>query len=388
MTPLAVLVAAVISSVLLSQVDAQNTMRKISVQNAESRLAVANDGSPQAFYYLPGWSSQLWVLALEGGWWCYNEVTCQQRWAGGSTLMSSVNLSSTTDATSLWSPSCLDNPFCLGNMVYMPYLSSDGFMGNSSAAESNTSFQFRGRPALAAVVEDMLNGFQLNGQTYKVAAGSKFVLTGFSAGGFGALMNTNFVGDLVRRLCPSCSFYSIPDSGLFIGSVPDPLRTFSECAGSVTSCSYADEIQIAHETWASKPLLDPICVAELTLLGNPSWHCLFGEIATLYIREKFFIIQYMFDAAELLADNALDFLNVTQLELALVLGQAKKLLFKKFPSFLPACLGHCMATPHALDSLTIDGIALKSAINLWFELGDNTSYVDSCSTPECRTGCA
>lgn len=362
-------------------------MEKVTVQGAVERLAVANDGSPQVFYYLPGLQSNLWVLALQGGWWCYNEATCQQRWAGGSELMSSVNLSATVKPDSLWSPSCLDNPFCLGQMVFMPYLTSDGYMGNVSAADNGMTWQFRGRPALTAVIQDLFNGFQLNNVTYKIPAFTKFVLTGFSAGAFGAFMNTNYIGSLVKQLCPTCSFYSIPDSGLFIGSVPDPLRNMAECANSVTSCSFADEIQISSKTWRSEPFLDQTCVAEMAILGQPAWHCMFGEIAAMYIKEDFFIIQYMFDAAELLADNGLDFLNISQLELAVTLAETKKILFKKFPSFLPACLGHCMATPHALDSLTIDNVALKTAINLWFEYGDKTSYIDSCTLPECRKGC-
>jgi len=266
-------------------------------------------------------------------------------------------------------------------MVYMPYVTSDGFMGN-------VTWQFRGRPGLTAVIEDLFNGLNMSGTFYQIPAFTKFVLTGFSAGEFGAFMNTNYVGQLVKQLCPTCSFYSIPDSGLFIGSVTDPLRSISSCKDSVPNCAYSYEMQIASQVWRSEPLIDPVCAAELKVLGQPSWHCMYGEINALYIREDIFVIQYMFDAAELLADNGLDFFNTSQLALAVELAEVKRALFKKFPSFLPACLGHCMATPHALDSLTIGNVALKPAINLWFELGVKTSYVDSCALPECRKGCA
>ena len=42
-------------------------MEKVVVDSAEARLAVANDGSPQVFYFLPGIQANLWVLALERG---------------------------------------------------------------------------------------------------------------------------------------------------------------------------------------------------------------------------------------------------------------------------------------------------------------------------------
>lgn len=346
-----------------------------------------NDGSPQVFYFQPGLDATLWVIGLEGGWWCYNEVTCQERWNGDRALMSTVNMSETASPSSLWDPS-FSNPFGAGNMVYMPYVTSDGFMGNASAEANNMTWQFRGRPALTAVVEDLFRGFTMGNVTYQVPQGASVVFTGYSAGGFGTLMNTNYVGQLVAAYCPLCTFHSVPDSGLFIGSVPDPLRSMAECNDSVETCSYADEIQIAHQVWGADPFLDPTCALELQALGQPTWHCLFGEIAALYVREKIFVIQYMFDAAELLADDGLDFLNATELTLAEELALAKKALFQKFPSFLPACLGHCMATPHALDTLTIRDVSLKSAISLWYALGDQTSYIDSCSTPECRSGCA
>lgn len=269
----------------------------------------------------------------------------------------------------------------------MAYVTSDGYMGNTSSQPA-LPFQFRGRPALLAVLEDLFNGFQFNNKTYRVPAFSKFILTGFSAGGFGTLMNTNWAGSTVRSLCSSCSFYSLPDSGLFIGSLTDPLRTMAECGADVTTCYFPYEIQIAFVAWGSNTTVDSYCAVSMAALKLPLHRCFYGEIGALFVKEQMMVLQYMFDAAELLADGALNLLNMTQLQFAEELALTKKALFGKFPSFLPACLGHCMATPHALDSMAIDGTSLGAAISEWFYLGSKASRIDKCETPECRLGCA
>ena len=42
-------------------------------------LAVCNDGSPAAYYLHKG-TDNGWVFHQQGGWWCWDEYSCQVRW--------------------------------------------------------------------------------------------------------------------------------------------------------------------------------------------------------------------------------------------------------------------------------------------------------------------
>lgn len=41
---------------------------------------VCNDGTPAAYYYRRGEDASRWVVHQQGGWWCWDEYSCQVRW--------------------------------------------------------------------------------------------------------------------------------------------------------------------------------------------------------------------------------------------------------------------------------------------------------------------
>ena len=45
-----------------------------------NRNVTCNDGSPAGYYIRRNPSSRKWVLFLEGGWYCYDHVSCDARW--------------------------------------------------------------------------------------------------------------------------------------------------------------------------------------------------------------------------------------------------------------------------------------------------------------------
>ena len=48
-----------------------------------------NDGSVAGYYIRRNSESSRWVIYLEGGWFCYDETSCEARWHRLRTLMSS-----------------------------------------------------------------------------------------------------------------------------------------------------------------------------------------------------------------------------------------------------------------------------------------------------------
>ena len=48
-----------------------------------------NDGSVAGYYIRRNSQSRRWVIYLEGGWFCYDQTSCEARWIRLRTLMSS-----------------------------------------------------------------------------------------------------------------------------------------------------------------------------------------------------------------------------------------------------------------------------------------------------------
>lgn len=138
------------------------------------------DGSPTGIGVNPSpTGSDRLVIYLEGGGACYNEITCatvanpngfgRANFGGGS----SSGIFSRTDTT---------NPFHDWNIVYVPYCSGDIYAGNNPI------------PQMIGGVEKVYLGYInmglfLNRLVPTFPTASMVVLTGSSAGGFGAAYN-------------------------------------------------------------------------------------------------------------------------------------------------------------------------------------------------------
>jgi len=94
--------------------------------------SLCNDGSAAGFYYRKGGSDDSgfliedpqWLVFLEGGGWCWDQVSCAQRTGIYPTLMSSTKWTATKALTGIFSPDPLSSPLATANKVYVPYCSS------------------------------------------------------------------------------------------------------------------------------------------------------------------------------------------------------------------------------------------------------------------------
>lgn len=53
-------------------------MRRHMLDNVPN--VTCNDGTKAGYYIRQNYNSQRWLIFLEGGWHCFNEKSCQQRW--------------------------------------------------------------------------------------------------------------------------------------------------------------------------------------------------------------------------------------------------------------------------------------------------------------------
>lgn len=401
---LPLLLAAVAAAVALAAVFSATLaaaqflpMTRVNVENAVARGAVANDGSGAVFYFLPSITGNAatadTIIMLQGGFSCDGKESCDARYIAGRNLMSTKWLPATRETTDYLSQDCLVNPaFCKSNMVYVPYVSSDFWVGDANATAA-IPWQFRGSRILRAVVEDLIRGFTMDGAKYSIVTGGgasrRVVLSGLSAGAIGTLLSTRRVGDMITAACPTCSYSAVVDSGTFSG-FKDPLEhdTVAQCEQNSLDCSFLMECKVGYAVWNAQ--LDPLCLANANATGLPPYACMFMEHATNWTGAekgyRTFYAQYLFDAAEMAVDGVIDLLNVTQLQFLAELTLARRTLFALLgSSWSPSCVGHIVAGHQA--TLSAADIPLSLALQWWHDSGASTAYLDKCFTPDCRKGC-
>jgi hypothetical protein len=138
---------------------------------------------------------------LQGGYWCFDEPSCQARLSESPTLTSSSGWSQTAWFTGLLNSTAQVNPvFYEANMAYVMYCSSDMWSGTrppQAGAAVMPQWSFQGVAIIEAVLQDLV--------AYQGMAAAKEVLfSGCSAGGQGVVNNLDRIAPLlpagVKRL--------------------------------------------------------------------------------------------------------------------------------------------------------------------------------------------
>ncbi|GBM62538.1 Palmitoleoyl-protein carboxylesterase NOTUM [Araneus ventricosus] len=84
------------------------------------------------YYIRESRSSKRWIIYLEGGWYCFDEKSCNHRWSRSRNLMSSTLWPETRSVGGILSPDPEENPYWWdANQVFLPYCSSDTWSGAS-----------------------------------------------------------------------------------------------------------------------------------------------------------------------------------------------------------------------------------------------------------------
>jgi hypothetical protein len=136
------------------------------------------------------------MIYLEGGGACFNALTCM------ANLISYSKGDFTGSSAGVFNRGNTDNPVKDWNFVYVPYCSGDVHGGNTAADPgTGTKEEFRGYKNLELFLDRIVPTIKNVDQV---------LLTGVSAGGFGAALN----GDLVARTFPpEVTFTLVDDSG-------------------------------------------------------------------------------------------------------------------------------------------------------------------------------
>jgi len=147
------------------------------------------------------------LIFFNGGGACWNAATCLQLNTsahGPFTQTQFDALSSRISSGSIFDRELANNPFKDWNYFFIPYCTGDLHIGNSDAVytvgSTSTTFHHKGRMNTEAFLARIASTFPNPEQV---------VVTGSSAGGFGAALNYDFV----RSTFPNAKVFLIDDSG-------------------------------------------------------------------------------------------------------------------------------------------------------------------------------
>jgi hypothetical protein len=187
-------------------------MTLVWLEDAAARGLVCNDGTPTGYYIRrgSGGGSNRWLIHLEGGGFCYDVASCDQRQIDLPRFMTSGGWAATMPGDGAQSASAFWNPdFHDANHVYLPYCSSDAWSGDREASADTGGRHFRGGAILRAVIDELTDPAATPAPN--LAEADEVLFSGTSAGGIGVQANLDW---LSARL-PGATVRGLNDAGWF-----------------------------------------------------------------------------------------------------------------------------------------------------------------------------
>lgn len=179
----------------------QNTWSWIDFSNS-----TCDEGTPTGIGANLGDSKNL-LIFFNGGGACWDSSTCLQRNTsahGPYTRTHFESLATTILPGSILDRQLANNPYKDWNLFFIPYCTGDLHIGNAEAVYTNgtttQTFHHKGRTNTEAFLARIAT---------TVPNPEQVVVTGVSAGGFGAALNY----DLVRSTFPNAKVFLLDDSG-------------------------------------------------------------------------------------------------------------------------------------------------------------------------------
>uniref|UniRef100_A0A3Q3WBK8 Notum, palmitoleoyl-protein carboxylesterase n=1 Tax=Mola mola TaxID=94237 RepID=A0A3Q3WBK8_MOLML len=235
----------------------------------ENASVTCNDGSAAGYYLKESRGSRRWLIFLEGGWYCFNKENCDSRYETMRRFMSSSKWPQTKTGTGILSPLPEENPhWWNANMVFIPYCSSDVWSGAAAKTEQS-GYAF------------MVNVLR--------------VIFACSAGGTGVLLNVDRVAELLEGLGHTgIQVRGLSDSGWFLDNKQ---YQCTDCVDTV-NCGPTETIKRGIKYWGG--VVPGRC--KKTHEGV-EWNCFFGYRVFPSIKSPVFVVQWLFDEAQLTVDN-------------------------------------------------------------------------------------
>lgn len=263
---------------------ATQQLKKVSLATVDTK-AVCNDASAASYYFKDNSNPKLWLVYLAGGGWCYDFKSCAARYSGteyphhncsNSSLtapcfMSSKDFPDSCGKTGIFDARPGNSPLHGANKVYVPYCSSDGWMGDGSFHD----WDFRGARIARAVIKDL--------QSKGLNKGSTLIFGGGSAGGRGAMV----LLDEIAESLPRVLVRGLLDSPFYID-----IESYSE-----KFAGFQPQHDAVLNNFNASSVVPPDCKKKYA--GPDAWKCLFGQYRMPFVKTPNLMIAAQFDAWQL-----------------------------------------------------------------------------------------
>ncbi|ROT69956.1 putative protein notum-like [Penaeus vannamei] len=177
--------------------------------------------------------------------------------------------------------------------------------------------------------------------------GHKLILegAGSSAGGVGALVNVDRVAAQLARQGIRAEVRAVADSGWFLDN--EPFRA-PQAIRRARSCGAAHPDACA-EQYPRHP-----------------WYCYFGYRLYETMKAPLFIFQWVFDEAQMTADNVGKPISKEQWDYIHSIGERLRKTFENVTAlFAPSCISHTVLTKRDWSSVKIGEVSLPQALYCW-----------------------
>ncbi|XP_023604484.1 palmitoleoyl-protein carboxylesterase NOTUM [Myotis lucifugus] len=218
-----------------------------------------------------------------------------------------------------------------------------------------------------------------------------------SAGGLGVLLNVDRVAEQLQELGhPAVQVRGLVDSGWFLDNEQ---YHHTDCVDTAT-CAPTDAIRRGIRYWNG--VVPERCRRQFK--EGEEWNCFFGYKVYPTLRCPVFVVQWLFDEAQLTVDNVhLTGQPVQEgqwLYIQNVGREVRQTLKDVAASFAPACLSHEIILESHWTEVQVKGTSLPRALHCWDRSlheghkgskaplkGCPVHLVDSCSWPHCNPSC-
>lgn len=253
------------------------------------------------------------------------------------------------------------------NHVLIPYCSSDSWSGNSYSSDQD-DFSFLGAKILQQVIIELM--------PLGVKDANLLLLAGSSAGAVGVMVNLDRISNLVTSLGSSATVIGLADSGWFIDNVPfsaSDKNFYSRYTSTISqvnndsfngmtrsrqqqqqqansikllcqqwphACPPVEGIKLGYKYWNG--LVPTNCHNQYT---SEPWRCYFGYRIYPTLKTPIFIVQWIFDEAQMTFDNVAHPATKEEWNYIYKLGQDLKRTFANVTAlFAPSCISHTVLT--------------------------------------------
>jgi len=345
-----------------------------SEEVVQASKAKCLDGSP-AGYFLREQDPTRWVVFLQGGGLCVEEVDCQMR--ARTTLGSSKRWGdSWEEDESIFSATLPERPgsvFAGWSQVFVPYCSGDMWLGADRHRRILGQLQMSGHLILDTVLEHISNTTEFSTKSREV------VFSGSSAGGVGVIQHADWFRQKLDTLHIASRMVVLPLAGLFFPKGYPIL--FPEFA--VGRPQVLDGFMARYCHMVERGFLHEGCLEALNGTHQANGTCFDVSKVLPHVKTPLFLIQNQFDRLQIhdlglcppkacsirtkpssLGGHFINYLgnrtNITLKEMALE--------FPQVGLFIPSYFDHDRSLRYEVAGRGqgIRGLSFKSAFYAWY----------------------